>query len=353
VPMLVLAFTAVGAPRPAAAASTWSVVVDTGGGALNVRSDAATDRPILRRAPNGATLTVVCQVYGVSVTGPVRTSAMWDRLSAGGVVSDAYVRWPGNRPSLPWCGEPPVNAGVASVSAPGGELNVRSGPGTGHSILTRLANGTGVSIACKVWGESINGNAVWNQIGTGRYVTDAYLRWSPSRPRYPWCGQAAPTVPAPNATAFLARVAAPARASAAATKVPASVTIAQAILESGWGRSWLTRLDHSYFGMKCFGGPGLVAAGCTSYATHECDGGSCYSTRAQFRAYRQPTDSFVDHGKQLAALSIYRTAMRYTSDPDRFAHEIHNAGYATSPTYANDLIALMRQFDLYKYDRAP
>ena len=49
--------------------------------------------------------------------------------------------------------------------------------------------------------------------------------------------------------------------------MPASVTIAQSILESGWGRSYLTRRDHSYFGIKCFGNAGTIALGCRSYAT--------------------------------------------------------------------------------------
>ncbi|MBB5869274.1 flagellar protein FlgJ [Allocatelliglobosispora scoriae] len=326
----------------------------TGGDPLNVRADAATDRKIIRTVANNTTVSLVCRIYGEYVSGPARNTALWDRLSTGGMVSGAYLKWPGERPVLPWCGEPPVNAVTSSVNAPGGELNVRSGPGTKYAILERIPNGRAVHMACRAWGETIDGNSVWGSLGPGRFVTAAYVKWSSTEPRYPWCNQAAPTVPAASQAAFFARVAAPARQSAVDTRVPASVTIAQAILESGWGKSWLTRLDHSYFGMKCFGGTGGIAIGCSSYATHECNrDGTCFPTRDYFRAYGSLGSSFLDHGKQLATLPRYATAMRYTADPDRFAREIHKAGYATSPTYADNLIKLMKQFNLYQYDKRP
>lgn len=343
---------AVAAPA-APAAGTWTAVISTGGGPLNVRADAATDRALLRQLPNGATVTLSCRSYGENITGPGGADPTWYRLTGGGTVAGAYLGWTGTIPDLPWCGEPPAGAGVPTVNAPGGDLNVRAAATTSAAIVSRLPNGTRLTPACRVWGQTIDGNAVWNQLGPGRYVTDAYLTWSPARPRYPWCGQEPPTVPAVGTAAFLARVAGPARDSARVTRVPASVTLAQAILESGWGRSRLTRLDHSYFGMKCFGGPGPNAIGCSSYATHECGAKGCYATRAGFRAYRSLAESFVDHGQQLATLSRYAVAMRYTGDPDRFAREIHKAGYATAPTYADSLISLMRQYDLYQYDQAP
>jgi flagellar protein FlgJ len=136
------------------------------------------------------------------------------------------------------------------------------------------------------------------------------------------------------------------------SKVPASVTIAQAILESGWGRSPLTTQDHSYFGMKCFGDPGGIALGCSTYATRECDGSRCFGIRDSFRAYRKAAGSFADHGKQLSTLPRCATAMKFVASPDRFAVEIHKAGYATSPTYAKNLIAIVKQFGLYKYSSA-
>ncbi len=48
----------------------------------------------------------------------------------------------------------------------------------------------------------------------------------------------------------------------------------------------------NFFGMKCFGGPGALGRSCRSYGTEECDGGSCYSTRASFKMYDSPLASF-------------------------------------------------------------
>lgn len=356
VPVLVIAGIisfAASAAVAAPAHSPWSAKVSTGGGTLNVRADAATDRKIVRTIQNGSTVNLVCRAFGEFVTGPVRSTAYWERLPGGGMVSEAYLKWLGRRPSIPWCGEPPVDTTAPTVNAPGGKLNVRSGPGTRYSLIGRLPNGRVLDVQCRAWGESINGNAVWTSVGPGRFVAEAYVKWTPAKPRHPWCSQVPPTVPATSKEGFFARVEGPARKSASDTRVPASVTVAQAILESGWGRSWLTRQDHSYFGMKCFGDPGRIAIGCSNYATSECDKKKgCYATRAAFRAYRSLKESFADHGKQLATLPRYATAMRYTSDPDRFVREIHKAGYATSPTYAENLLKLMRQYDLYRYDRA-
>jgi flagellar protein FlgJ len=133
-------------------------------------------------------------------------------------------------------------------------------------------------------------------------------------------------------------------------RVPASVTVAQAILESGWGRSALTQDGNSYFGMKCFDDPGTDASGCRPYATQECAGSSCYATDATFRVYDSALASFSDHARSLASLPRYRTAFDFAGDADRFAGAIAEAGYATSPTYTRDLIAIMRQYDLYRFD---
>ena len=47
----------------------------------------------------------------------------------------------------------------------------------------------------------------------------------------------------------------------------------------------------------------------------------------------------------------YAPALKFKDDPDTFAREIHKAGYATAPNYAEKLIALMRQYNLYRFDR--
>jgi flagellar protein FlgJ len=156
-----------------------------------------------------------------------------------------------------------------------------------------------------------------------------------------------------DTAAFLQRIARPARRDYRRHQVPASVTMAQAILESGWGRSRLASVDRNYFGIKCRDGdPGPIATGCRTYETSEYDRKRkrYYKVKAQFRVYAKLGGSFRDHGAFLRDNSRYAAAFRYSTEPDRFAKAIAAAGYATSPTYADSLIRLMRKYDLYRYD---
>jgi flagellar protein FlgJ len=66
--------------------------------------------------------------------------------------------------------------------------------------------------------------------------------------------------------------------------------------------------------------------------------------------YRNVTDSIVDHGRFLVVNSRYKRAFAYRNNPDQFAVELKKAGYATSPTYAQNLQRLMRLYNLYRYD---
>ncbi|MFC0528398.1 sporangiospore maturation cell wall hydrolase GsmA [Phytohabitans kaempferiae] len=340
-------------PSPAVAAGA-TATVQSGGTGLNMRAGGSTADRQVGRLADGARLTVVCQVYGEFVVGTQRRTPNWNRLSNGHYVSDAYVRWSPQRPWVHWCG--PKGAALPTVRTGSGPVNVRNGANTRAARVATLPEGNVMVVECQVWGELVSGrmrrSAAWNRLPGGRYVADANVEWRTSQPTLPWCGQSAPTVPPANTAQFIARVAEPARAGFRQYKVPASVTIAQAIQESGWGKSWLTRRDHSYFGIKCFGSPGGIAVGCRSYATTECDSkGKCWSTTASFRTYRNATGSFADHGHFLNVNPRYKNAFAYSNNPDRFAQEIHKAGYATSPTYAQNLIALMKQYNLYRYDK--
>ncbi|SNT62356.1 flagellar protein FlgJ [Asanoa hainanensis] len=336
-------------PGIAAAAPTATVVA---GGPLNLRTGPSTADARAGSVADGTKVTAVCQEFGEQIKGTERATPYWDRLSNGNYVSDGYLRWSPSRPWLPWC--TPKGASVATVSSGGGSINVREGATTSSARIGTLTNGTGLAINCQVWGQKVVGHVrttyAWDRLTDGRYVSDALVSYSKGMPNLPWCGQAPPTVPASGAAQFLARVAEPAKLGFQKYKVPASVTIAQSILESGWGRSYLTRRDHSYFGIKCFGNPGTIALGCRTYATQECEGNSCYDTSATFRAYRNATASFADHGYFLTVNSRYKPAFKYSNNPNQFAKEIHKAGYATSPSYASDLIEIMKAYNLYKYD---
>ncbi|MDO4718828.1 MAG: glucosaminidase domain-containing protein, partial [Propionibacteriaceae bacterium] len=132
------------------------------------------------------------------------------------------------------------------------------------------------------------------------------------------------------------------------------MTIAQAILESGWGESKLTKEANSFFGIKCFKRVSPYQDGCYNIATKEYDSqGHSYGTSAWFRKYRSAERSVLDHGHFLRNNSRYANAFKYTNNPDRFAFEIHKAGYATDPGYTSLLISLMRQYNLYRYDTTP
>ncbi|MGO9297065.1 MAG: glucosaminidase domain-containing protein, partial [Streptosporangiaceae bacterium] len=127
--------------------------------------------------------------------------------------------------------------------------------------------------------------------------------------------------------------------------VPASVTIAQAIDESGWGTSTLAAADHNLFGIK-----GSGPAGSTSLPTTEYDGGQAVSTVAGFRVYSSAAQSVEDHGRLLATSGYYGQAMAQRHDPNAFASALTGV-YATDPEYGAKLIALMRRYNLYRYDQ--
>lgn len=324
--------------------------IDSGGTELNVRSGPGTDKAVVGALGDGDPVDVLCQVWGEEIAGTSGSTPYWNRIGPGRYVSDAFIRWTPSRPAVPWCGGT-ADAVGASVTAD--VLNVRTGPGLSHPVVSTLLNGATPRVACLSWGTKVNSNGAWARVGDGHYVSEEYLAWSPERPWLPWCGQEPPVVTAGSTSGFIAASVGPAQRTMRDYRVPASVSIAQAILESGWGRSTLTRDDHNYFGKKCFGDPGPVGIGCREYATHECSGADCWPTRDDFRAYRNPEDSYVDHGRQLTELTRYAEAMKHTDDPDRFAREIHKAGYATGSTYSDQLIDLMRQYDLYQYDSLP
>ena len=325
------------------------------GAPLNERSGPSTYDPIRGHLTNGATVTLLCQVFGQNLAGPVTTSAWWEIDSHGLYISDAYLTWSPTRPVMPWCGEDsrkPVTA-TAHVGVDG--LSVRTGPNVNDAKVATKPNGTMLNVVCRTWGGTVAGiertTAVWSELGTGQYVSDAYVHWS-EQPYMPWCGEGPRLVPPATPAAFIAQSVAPAQADMAKYGVPASITLAQAILESGSGASMLTQVDHAVFGMKCFSDPGTVAVGCRDYATHECDSaGKCHSTSASFRVYRTETDSFTDHAILLGTTARYAPTRVYTDDPDNFAKALQKAGYATSPTYATNLISVMQKYNLYQYDR--
>jgi flagellum-specific peptidoglycan hydrolase FlgJ len=164
--------------------------------------------------------------------------------------------------------------------------------------------------------------------------------------------------PAPSSRAsreslhpFIASAIEPAQRSQLATGVPASVTIAQAILESDWGKSGLAVRGQNYFGIKATKGPG--PAGVITMNTWEVMNGKNVTVSAGFRKYNNMEESFTDHGNFLANGPRYAKAMAVKDDARAFARAIHAAGYATDPAYSTKLINIMQKYELFEFDLSP
>ena len=134
--------------------------------------------------------------------------------------------------------------------------------------------------------------------------------------------------------------------------VPASVTIAQAILESGWGKSHIGTANN-YFGIEAQGPSsfGPIAIGTVTVPTREVINGQSVTVNGRFRKYRSMDDSMRDHGRFLRDNPRYKPAFAHSRDANAFAQAIHRAGYATDPKYSSLLIGIMKQWDLYQFDR--
>jgi hypothetical protein len=124
------------------------------------------------------------------------------------------------------------------------------------------------------------------------------------------------------------------------TGIPASITLAQGILESGNGNSTLAVKANNHFGIKChdWTGPSVRH---DDDAKNEC-----------FRKYKSAQKSYLDHSDFLTGRSRY--AFLFDLSPDDYkgwAKGLKKAGYATSPTYAKALIGIIEDNELYKYDQ--
>jgi flagellum-specific peptidoglycan hydrolase FlgJ len=160
---------------------------------------------------------------------------------------------------------------------------------------------------------------------------------------------------APLQETFIASISAAAQQNQARFGVPASVTMGQAILESGWGRSGLSTKYKNYFGIKCSSTPSPYQSGCVNLASTEYEGPSNTPVvrYSNFRTYSSIENSFADHANLFITLSRYSKAFDYKQDPDQFIREIHKAGYATDQNYASTVISLMKSYNLYQYNVTP
>ena len=123
--------------------------------------------------------------------------------------------------------------------------------------------------------------------------------------------------------------------------IPASIKLAQGILESGSGNGALCRTANNHFGIKCKGEWTGETVSYTDDAPDEC-----------FRKYNSALESFNDHSEFLANRSFYKSLFTLDkSDYKAWAKGLKKAGYATDPRYAQKLISIIERYELYKYDR--
>lgn len=124
--------------------------------------------------------------------------------------------------------------------------------------------------------------------------------------------------------------------------IPASITLAQGCLESGDGNSDLAVKANNHFGIKCHNdwrGP-------TYYKKDDDPGKSC------FRKYRNASESFKDHSDFLRYRDRYAFLFDLEiTDYRAWCHGLKKAGYATAPDYAQKLIKIIEDYQLYRYDR--
>ncbi|QEC52035.1 glycoside hydrolase family 73 protein [Anseongella ginsenosidimutans] len=122
--------------------------------------------------------------------------------------------------------------------------------------------------------------------------------------------------------------------------IPASITLAQGILESGNGNSRLARQANNHFGIKC---------------TSDWKGGKTYKDDDRrnecFRVYPSARDSYRDHSEFLKRQRYAFLFDLKPTDYKAWAHGLKKAGYATNPKYPQLLISLVERYELYYFDR--
>lgn len=131
--------------------------------------------------------------------------------------------------------------------------------------------------------------------------------------------------------------------------VDARYLVAQAALETGWGKSIIRQQDgttsHNLFGIKAHGSWNGASA---RALTTEYTDGKAVKEAAEFRAYSSFEQSFQDYVSFLQGNARYQDALDVADKPERFVRELQNAGYATDPNYARKIGQIAKQMQTYQ-----
>ena len=122
--------------------------------------------------------------------------------------------------------------------------------------------------------------------------------------------------------------------------IPASISLAQGLVESRAGDSKLSRQNNNHFGIKCF--------------SRRCSKGHCTNFTDDthkdfFRKFKSPWESWRAHSQMLAS-GRYTSLKKHGKDYRKWAHGLKSLGYATDRTYAEKLIGVIEQFNLSRFD---
>ena len=276
---------------------------------------------------------------GMAVAGNSSTaSAGMASAAAGGVTSGAGQGNPAHAGSSARAssvtrggtGGRASNTGRPStVSRAGTRTRAGKGQRSGTAAIPGLQAADGASL----------GASLGSSLGASPRATPSYTSNNPPA--------AAAHVPDTSSQqAFISQLAPGAIAAQSRYGIPAAVTIAQAIDESGWGQSALAVRDNNLFGIK-----GSGPAGSDVLPTQEFENGQWVTVSAAFRVYHNVAESIADHSELLATDPSYQQAMADRHLPDAFATDLTGV-YATDPQYGSNLIAIMRLYNLYQYDTA-
>lgn len=124
-------------------------------------------------------------------------------------------------------------------------------------------------------------------------------------------------------------------------KIPASITLAQGLLESGAGQGALTKKSNNHFGIKCHNDWKGETVRAKDDGPNDC-----------FRKYKHAEESFRDHSLFLTEKPRYKSLFSLDiTDYMGWAKGLQTAGYATDKAYANKLISLIERYELYLYDK--
>ncbi|WP_264788815.1 glucosaminidase domain-containing protein [Aureispira anguillae] len=133
------------------------------------------------------------------------------------------------------------------------------------------------------------------------------------------------------------------------TAIPASITLAQGMLESGYGTSELAQNANNHFGIKCHKG---WTGETYTHRSKENTNGSVIARKSCFRSYATVEESYADHSDFLASRSNYSDLfLANTTNYEIWAKGLVKGGYATDPAYARKLVATIETYDLNKYDK--